>query len=196
MPIELTLRYKGYFLRLYFRYKSYYTIHEFEPGKYTTKGFKPGKTMYQILFEHLVDKKPVSYTEIAEHYKRANLFLRGPAIKSMVKKIKAAAKKSPDRRLRRMAFIINESRGGAVPSHVMPVIKKMMRDLHRGGRRPTYTQIRVAGVNKLTEVDPNMGIGFSNSMIRRLKRKLGLPMRSDAIRRFRTGARRRVRKMG
>jgi hypothetical protein len=185
MPIELKLRYKGYFLRLYFRYKSYYTIHEFEPGKYTTNGVEPGKTMYQILFEHLVDKKPISYTEIAEHYKGANPLLRGPVIEFVVKKIKAAAKKSPDARLKRMAFVINKSRCGMVPSNVVPVIEKMMRNLHRGGRKPTYAQIRAVGLKKVNEVDPKLILLFSKHMIRNRKDMLGLPMRSDARRRFR-----------
>lgn len=78
----LTLRHKGYPLKLVFRADTYYTRTVFEPGE----------TMYQILFEHLIDGKIVSCRGIARHYEKVNPDINPGAIQQMLARIEAAAK--------------------------------------------------------------------------------------------------------
>jgi hypothetical protein len=103
MP-ALNVSHKGYNLRLVLPYNSYYATQEFEPGK----------TMYQILFEHLIDGTTVSQGGLVRRYKWVNIFIRRTAIKWMMGKIEAALKTSKDRRLREMRFVTLPS-GGVTP---------------------------------------------------------------------------------
>ena len=177
MP-ELILSYKGYSLTLSFPTKNYYM----------TKEFEPGKTLYQILFEHLIDGKAISLRGLAKQYKKVNLDISPMAIRWVMGKINYALKASPDKRLRKKCFIMLPSGGaGAVllrKSHrarytlkQRAIIEETLRKLHKQGRKPTIAKIRAACLNALHKEGLAKNIMLHKSAIRDYKKRLGLPLR-------------------
>ncbi len=181
----LTLRHKGYSLKLVFRADTYYTRTVFEPGK---TEFEPGKTMYQLLFEHLVDGKTVSCGEIARHYKKVNQDINPSSIQQMLGRIEAAAKKSPTGRLREKHFK-RPPRGGASPvvsrksidsrfTHAQrEVIDETIKDLYKLGKLPRYADIRVICLVALRKKGLGGNVVLNDLAILRAKKRLGLPIR-------------------
>ncbi len=175
---SLTLRYKGFSLKLVFKANTYYTKTPFEPGK----------TLYQTLFEHLIDGKTVSCHGLAKHYKKVNSYINPGAISQLLKRIEAAVKKSPNRKLRKKHFKRPQI-GGASPvlsrkspiSRFTPaqreIFEKTIGLLHKQGKRPRYKEIRRACLNSLQKKGLAGNVILSDLAIWRAKKRLGLPIR-------------------
>jgi len=175
MPVELTLSYKGFSLRLEFKTNSYYVRTEFEPGK----------TLYQILFEHLVDKRAVSVKGLARKYRNVNPFLRDWPIACMMQRIEAALGECPNEGLKRMRFV-KLPRGGANPvikrqrptsrftEEQRRVIERTIGILHLRGRKPSYEEIRAACLTVLARKGLQENVSLMSCTIARFKRRLGL----------------------
>lgn len=173
----LTLRHKGYSLQLRFEVKSYYMRTPFEPGK----------TLYQIIFEHLIDGKTVSLRGLARKYAKVNLDIRGAAIKRMMKTIEIAAKKSSDARLRKKRFV-TLPRGGASPvlerkssesrftEAQREVIMRTGNALRKQGRKPTLKEFRYACINALNRAGLGGNVVFSFLAAKRHAKRGGLTL--------------------
>lgn len=177
MP-QLTVHYKDYSLPMDFQRNSYYTSTELEPGK----------TIYQILFEHLIDKKTVFMRRLARKYAGVCPFINAAAIRWCLKNIEAALKKSPDKRLNEMRFI-KAPHGGATDvmvrrssrSRFTPPQKALflgqIKKMHSRGRNPPFEKIRHDFLETLQRknLDANVVVGFNT--IKRAMRSLRLPQR-------------------
>ena len=185
MPV-LTLRYKGYSLQLRFELNSYYMRTPFEPGK----------TLYQLLFEHLIDGKPVSCRGIARKYKAVNDSITANSIKKIMGRIESALKSSCDKRLRKKRFV-TLPRGGASPvlerkssesrfTEVQrAIIDKAVTALRSKGKKPTPKEIRAACLRVLREKGLNGNVVFSHLAAKRYAKKgrLTLTIRRQRYRR-------------
>ncbi len=101
----LNLRYKGFELQIELPTRSYYAV---------TK-VKGRKTLYHLLFEHLIDGKVVNAKEFARRFKKVAPTISGSAVNYIMRKIEGAVKKSPNPKLRAIKFQ-RERRGGAHPA--------------------------------------------------------------------------------
>jgi len=183
MPV-LVLNYKDYSLTLVFRQKSYYAGMPFELGKTI---FCPDKTLYQILFEHLIDKKTVSLGGFVAKYKEINPEITIGSIALLMKKIEAAVKQSKNPNLRKMRFK-RMPHGGANPvlsrtsasSRFTPTQRKTLeetiKEMHKLGKKPSYERIRDACLQALHERYLSENVVLSNLAIWKLKKRLGLPI--------------------
>ena len=166
MPV-LNVSHKGHSLRLVFSKNSYYTRQK----------FKPGKTLYQILFEHLVDGKPVSMMDLARKYKKVNLFIGSFTVGQLMKVIETALKKSKDKRLREMRFTKLHRIGKSFTPKQRKIIESIMRKMHSGGKMPSNNVVRDACLNALRQRNLAGNIIFGSNTVRKFKQRFGLPLR-------------------
>ena len=169
MPV-LNVSHKGYSLRLVFPKSSYYTRQEFEPGK----------TIFHILVEHLIDGTPVSRGGLARKYKKVNLFISGFTVGRLMKAIEIAVKKSKDKRLRKMRFAelpIVPIGGASFTPEQRKIIESTMRKLHRGGKRPSNNNVRDACLGALRQENIAGDIILDRTTVIKFKHRLGLPLR-------------------
>ncbi|MDP2974279.1 MAG: hypothetical protein Q8N60_04465 [Candidatus Diapherotrites archaeon] len=142
MPV-LNIQYKDYNLQLVFPYNSYYA----------TKEFEPGKTIYQILFERLIDGNVVSPFGLAKRYKKVNPLIGGKVIISLMRRIEAALRTAKDERLREMRFTKKEKGLAALQMREqrayvrynkarMEIINAAIRELYGQGGIPANRVVR------------------------------------------------------
>ncbi len=184
MP-ALKLSCNGYSLDLPYKHIHYYLTQEFEPGK----------TLYQILFEHLVKGKTVSAGEIARKYKEINYSLDPGAVFMLIRRIEAALKNSPDKRLRKMEFV-RPPRGGASPVisrksqkarytlAQRAVIDTTVKGLCSNGKKPTQREIKTVCMKALQEKGLAGNVKLNPAMISHTKKRLGLPLNPIAAIKF------------
>ena len=174
----LTLRHKGYSLKLVFRADTYYTETAFEPRK----------TLYQILFERLVDGKTVSLRGLARHYKKVNPDINPGAIRQMLGRIEEAAKKSKNSKLRKTRFkrlpiggastvISRKNPSSRFTPAQREVIEGTINGLYKLGKLPRYADIRVTCLVALRKKGLGGNVVLSDLAILRAKKRIGLPIR-------------------
>lgn len=165
---KLTLYYKGHFLPLFLHGKTFYSVKEFEPGK----------TLYHVLFEHLVDGVPVSQKGLARKYADKNEFLRDKVISKIMERIESAAKNSNDQELGKKHFVRLPA-GGASPvlsrksmdsrftQQQNEIIKKTIQRLYCTGKIPSPKRIRIACLAALKKKDLAESVALSYPAIKR-----------------------------
>ncbi len=173
----LTLRYKGYSLQLSFELNSYYMRTPFEHGK----------TLYQLLFEHLIDGKTVSSKGIARHYKPVNDSITGGSVSKIMERIESALKASRDKRLRKKRFV-TLPRGGASPvlerkssesrftEAQREVIMRTGNAFRKQGRKLTLKEFRYACINALNRKGLDDNVVFSHLAAKRYAKRGGLTL--------------------
>jgi len=172
-----TLKHKGYTLKISFRTTQYYARTEFENGK----------TLYQILFEHLIDGRAVSLKGLVRKYESKNPDITTRAIAYMVEKIEDSVKGSPNKRLRGKKFK-KLTRGGANPvlsrqninSRLAPgqreILEQVIKSMSKRKKAPPYKQIRAAALRRLEAAGLAKNLALSDLTILRAKKRLGLPI--------------------
>lgn len=91
---QLTLSYRGYSLTLNFSY----------PEKYSGVTSSDGKTIYQILFEQLIDGKPVSLKRLSDELAQKKIRITPPSIGQAMQRIQNSIANSPNKRLKNFRF--------------------------------------------------------------------------------------------
>ena len=173
---ELDLSYKGFSLKLVFQRSTYYSTTEFEPGK----------TLYQVLFEHLMDGRTVSLGGLVRQYKKVNSDIRPRVIADLVQRIELAVELSKDRLLNRKSFR-KLKQGGANPvfsrrninSRFTPAQRDLIDQtikLMHGEGKPKYAEIRIACLVALRKAKLGGNLAISNLALLRAKKRLGLPI--------------------
>ncbi len=160
---------------LYFKNKSYYSKTEFEPGK----------TLYQILFEHLVDGRVVSQKALARKYSSVNPFIGGGALARAISKVELSLAKSPNAILKKKKFL-KLSQGGANPvisrkkamskfTHSQKaVITAGFKRIFRSGRNPSNALVRKYCLKELAKKGLVENVILSMRTISKQRKKLGL----------------------
>ncbi len=177
MPV-LNLLHKGYSLRLVFPYNSYYANQKFESDK----------TLYQILFEHLIDRKAVLPFELAERYKKVNPLIRGCAIILLMRRIEAALGTAKDKRLREMHFIKKEKGLAALQRQKqkayvrynkarMKIINATIQELYGKGGIPANRVIRDACLQALRKAGLAEKVILPPRTLHIFIKRLNLPLR-------------------
>lgn len=174
----LTLKYKGYALNLEFVKKGYYC----------TKEFEPGKTIYQILFEHLIDKKLVEPGKIVKKYAGTikNYGFSSNTINHFVTMIQNASKKSPNKLLQSMRFV-RVSHGGAHPvvNRISPksrysrqqseIMSRVTEEFLRSGKPINIAEIKAAYFAALESASLHTNVKLTDTYVRRrVSQKLNL----------------------
>ena len=196
MAFTIVLRYKGCSLKIDLPRGNFYA---------KTRIFH-GKTVYEALFEHFVTGEPVSMRGFARECGQAAVRVmgypidtKGDSIGKFMARIEAAARKSGNPALRKKSFV-RLPRGGASPvlvrkspdARFTPAARKIMlgkiRQMHRGGSRPTSAQIRDACLQELRAARMAENMVVSDTAIVRMKIELGLrqarkPLQKPPIRR-------------
>lgn len=176
MPI-VDVGHKGYSLRFSLEGANY--------NYYCTKEFEPKKTIYQLLFERLIDKKLVEPSRLVEEYapKIGNYGFSAQNVRNFVKRIESALKTSPDKRLRSMSFV-RLSQGGASSvfdrSHRKARYTEEQRKVMRGvikryTSRPKFEKVRKDLISALKEHELHAHVSPSPGFVRGLLRETGIP---------------------
>lgn len=181
---EVALSYKGFSLNLVLKKDTFYK----------TKEVEPGKTLYQILFEHLIDGKTVSCKGLAREYKNVNASITARSIINVMKKIEAAVGGSQNSRLKEKHFK-TLSRGGAsnvlsrqsvnsrYTSRQREIIKETIKEKTKQGATPSYKRMRTDCLRALGEKGLAENVTLSNLTIWKIKKGLGRPVRPGPLRR-------------
>lgn len=184
MP-TLTLSYKGFSLPVELKINSFYARTEVEPGK----------TIYQILFEHLVDRKTISLSGLCRRYKEANEFISSGSLVYALRKIEAAKKVSSNPKIKLMVFkrlkrgegnpvSARYSKMGRFSQEQKEIVMKAIELLHSRVKEPGNERLRQECLRALAKHGLAANVVLGDSTIIRYKRKLGIPPLSPK-RRFR-----------
>ncbi|HIH08082.1 MAG TPA: hypothetical protein HA237_01795, partial [Candidatus Diapherotrites archaeon] len=98
MAVKKLLRYKGHSIELEFKTNIFFAREEIARAK----------TLYQKLFEYLIDGRTVSYRGLAKVLARRGINIEKGTIRFAVLRIEEALKKSPDPVLQKMGFVKKE----------------------------------------------------------------------------------------
>jgi len=101
MAVKKLLRYKGHSIELEFKTNIFFAREEIARAK----------TLYQKLFEYLIDGRTVSYRGLAKVLARRGINIEKGTIRFAVLRIEEALKKSPDPVLQKMGFVKKEQFG-------------------------------------------------------------------------------------
>lgn len=111
MVVKRTYRHKGLSLTMHFKQNSFYVRTPLEGGK----------TLYQLLLERLVEGRVFNISAMARRLCRHAPTLNDRIINNAMARIEAAAKRSTDKRLRRMRF--KRMQKGGTQKRIHPVAR-------------------------------------------------------------------------
>lgn len=152
---------------------------------YLEKEFEPGKNLYQIVFEYLVDGRELSIGELIRKYRSKHPQLGHAPIWFIIKRIKSAQEKSLDPRVKALSFV-RPSRGGARPvisrksvrSRYTPeqkaTIESVVKALHENGKRPSDRAVKLACIRALSQKGLLQNVKLHPLRIRAIKIDLNL----------------------
>ncbi len=155
-------------------------------GYYLRTHFETGKTIYQILFEHLVEKKIVSAGALARKYKKVNPVISPGIFMQAIKRIETSLKTAQDPRLKAMKFVRPKIGHGSPPinrrspnanytARQREIIDEATKMMYQKFKHPTRAMIRIGCMQMLKKEGLAENVAISNRTIIKCRKRLGLP---------------------
>jgi len=152
LGVKISLLYKGFSHNLILPVGSLYTRLEVEPRK----------TIYQVLFEHIIDKRPIIKRQLSAKYKKVNPIINAGSIKNALNRLESSISKSTNKRINSLKPIIVGSGGARIrktPSGIgklMPeqqrIVRQTIKYMTSRGKQPSLAMVQAVCLRELKKV--------------------------------------------